>query len=149
MVPSVRLPKKCLLIYFIPECITHFNISLSLKWLLLNLQGRLKNVPSFAMPIIVNYSTDHLCIGSRYPLFNEIVSRKVDLVFRYFRLPKFYVNTIDDMYEGTSEIMWNVWRNRETEEFRVRVMIHQDSVLNPYLFSLGMIRFLKADLNCN
>ena len=56
-------------------------------------------------------------------------------------LPKVYVNIIEDMYEGASTRVRSLCG--ETEDFRVRVGVHQGSALSPYLFSLVMDEITK------
>ena len=56
-------------------------------------------------------------------------------------LPKVYVNIIEDMYVGVSTRVRSLCG--ETEDFRVRVGVHQGSALSPYLFSLVMDEITK------
>lgn len=57
-------------------------------------------------------------------------------------LPKAYVNIIEDMYEGANTRVKSLVG--ETEDFRVRVGVHQGSALSPYLFSLVMDEITKS-----
>ena len=51
------------------------------------------------------------------------------------------MNIIEDMYEGASTRVRSLCG--ETEDFRVRVGVHQGSALSPYLFSLVMDEITK------
>jgi len=50
------------------------------------------------------------------------------------KMPKMYINVVEDMYERLCTSVKSMCG--ETEDFRVIVDVHQESVLSPYLFSV-------------
>lgn len=52
----------------------------------------------------------------------------------YIGVPKTCINVVDDMYERLCTSVKS--ECGETEDFRVRVGVHQGSALSPYLFSV-------------
>jgi len=57
------------------------------------------------------------------------------------RAPKTYINVVEDLYEGSSTSIESMCE--ETEDFRVRVGVHQGFALNPYLFFVVMDEVTK------
>jgi len=51
-------------------------------------------------------------------------------------VPKTFINLVEDTYEGSCTSVKSMCE--ETENFRVRVGVHQESTLSPYLFSVIM-----------
>ena len=61
---------------------------------------------------------------------------------RRSRVPEVYIKMIPDMYEGSLAAVTTAVGT--TEEFSVKIGLHQDSALNPFLFAIVIVQYSET-----
>ena len=73
--------------------------------------------------------------------YDRVPREVLEWTLRKKGVPRVYVKVIEEMYEGASTRVRSLCG--ETEDFSVRVGVHQGSALSPYLFSLILDEITK------